>query len=152
MKPVSFTTLIAEKQDELRTQKNELLKRYQLPETDPLRISKNTMQTQRYHKDCDIATLSLIKELLANTDESKLSEESRKVLVHLTTLTEERSSTRYDIKAGDAVMDVLMKYENLNKKKLVEWLAKRNLKLSADEATIESTIEDADDTSDEAAV
>lgn len=126
-------SLIDEKIADITKQESVMKVRNITDPTDPTYISKNTRGTQLYHMGRDKRTLHLIRSLVeAAGEDVKLSADDMDTLVLITTLSSERSSTRYVIEAGMKVIDVLMKYPNLNGKTLRERLEKLNLKMEGD--------------------
>jgi len=100
---------------------------------DPTYIAKSTKQTQLYHMKRERRVLALIKHLIAANPDVKLSTEDQETFVLITTLSEERKTTKYVFNEGDNIYDIMTKYENLSRKDLDKRLEKLGLK--ADFAT-----------------
>lgn len=100
---------------------------------DPTYIAKSTKQTQLYHMKRERRVLALIKHLIAANPDLQLSAEDQETFVLITTLSEERKTTKYVFNEGDDIYDIMTKYENLSRKDLDKRLEKLGLK--ADFAT-----------------
>ena len=97
--------------------------------TDPTYISKSTKQTQLYHMKRERRVLALVKNLIAANPDVKLSPEDQDTFVLITTLSSERTVSKYVFNEGDALLDIMTKYENLSRKDLDTKLAKLGLKM-----------------------
>lgn len=75
-------------------------------------ITKNTRGTKLYKLGRDRRVLCLIKSLLSQCDESKLSEDDRATLSLITTLESERTVYKVEVQEGDKIMDLLQKYQD----------------------------------------
>ena len=95
---------------------------------DPTYIAKSTKQTQLYHMKRERRVLALIKSLLEANPDVKLSPEDQETFVLITTLSEERKTTKYVFNEGDDLYDIYRKYENLSRKDLDKKLEKLGLK------------------------
>lgn len=95
---------------------------------DPTYIAKSTKQTQLYHMKRERRVLALIKHLIAANPDVKLSPEDQETFVLITTLSEERKTTKYQFNEGDDIYDIYRKYENLSRKDLDKKLEKLGLK------------------------
>jgi hypothetical protein len=95
---------------------------------DPTYIAKSTKQTQLYHMKRERRVLALIKNLIAANPDVKLSPEDQETFVLITTLSDERKSTKYVFNEGDDLYDIYRKYENLSRKDLDKKLEKLGLK------------------------
>lgn len=121
--------LLREKISEVRNKVATLTKEVvalKAEEAGTLNISLNTASTQLYQKKKELRTLQLIDSLF--NDDIKLSEENKKTFILLTTLESERTVTHYDLKEGDVIIDVMMKYPSMTRKKLDDKLTKLGLK------------------------
>lgn len=121
--------LLREKISEVRNKVATLTKEVvalKAEEAGTLNISLNTASTQLYQKKKELRTLQLIDSLF--NDDIKLSEENKKAFILLTTLESERTVTHYDLKEGDVIIDVMMKYPSMTRKKLDDKLTKLGLK------------------------
>lgn len=95
---------------------------------DPTYIAKSTKQTQLYHMKRERRVLALIKHLIAANPDLQLSQEDQETFVLITTLSEERKTTKYQFNEGDDLYDIYNKYENLSRKDLEKKLEKLGLK------------------------
>ena len=95
---------------------------------DPTYIAKSTKQTQLYHMKRERRVLALIKHLIAANPDLQLSPEDQETFVLITTLSEERRTTKYVFNEGDNIYDIMTKYENLSRKDLDKRLEKLGLK------------------------
>ena len=95
---------------------------------DPTYIAKSTKQTQLYHMKRERRVLALIKHLIAANPDLQLSTEDQETFVLITTLSEERKTTKYVFNEGDSIYDIMTKYENLSRKDLDKKLEKLGLK------------------------
>ena len=95
---------------------------------DPTYIAKSTKQTQLYHMKRERRVLALIKHLIAANPDLTLSQEDQETFVLITTLSEERKTTKYQFNEGDDLYDIYRKYENLSRKDLEKKLEKLGLK------------------------
>lgn len=95
---------------------------------DPTYIAKSTKQTQLYHMKRERRVLALIKHLIAANPDLQLSQEDQETFVLITTLSEERKTTKYQFNEGDDLYDIYRKYENLSRKDLDKKLEKLGLK------------------------
>lgn len=95
---------------------------------DPTYIAKSTKQTQLYHMKRERRVLALIKHLIAANPDLQLSPEDQETFVLITALSEERKATKYQFNEGDAIYDIMTKYENLSRKDLDKKLEKLGLK------------------------
>ena len=95
---------------------------------DPTYIAKSTKQTQLYHMKRERRVLALIKHLIAANPDLQLSQEDQETFVLITTLSEERKTTKYQFNEGDDIYTIMTKYENLSRKDLDKKLEKLGLK------------------------
>ena len=95
---------------------------------DPTYIAKSTKQTQLYHMKRERRVLALIKHLIAANPDLQLSQEDQETFVLITTLSDERKTTKYVFNEGDDLYEVMSKYENLSRKDLEKRLEKVGLK------------------------
>lgn len=95
---------------------------------DPTYIAKSTKQTQLYHMKRERRVLALIKHLIAANPNLQLSQEDQETFVLITTLSDERKTTKYVFNEGDDLYAVMSKYENLSRKDLEKRLEKVGLK------------------------
>ena len=95
---------------------------------DPTYIAKSTKQTQLYHMKRERRVLALIKHLIAANPDLQLSQEDQETFVLITTLSDERKTTKYVFNEGDDIYDIYRKYENLSRKDLDKKLEKLGLK------------------------
>lgn len=95
-------------------------------EAGTMNISLNTASTQLYQKKKELRTLQLIDSLFSN--DTKLNESDKSTFILLTTLESERTNTKYEFKAGDSIIDAMIKYPSLTKSKLEEKLIKLGLR------------------------
>ena len=95
---------------------------------DPTYIAKSTKQTQLYHMKRERRVLALIKHLIAANPDLQLSTEDQETFALITTLSEERKTTKYVFNEGDSIYDIMTKYENLSRKDLDKKLEKLGLK------------------------
>lgn len=95
---------------------------------DPTYIAKSTKQTQLYHMKRERRVLALIKHLIAANPDLQLSQEDQETFVLITTLSEERKTTKYVFNEGDDIYAIMQKYENLSRKDLDKKLEKLGLK------------------------
>ena len=95
---------------------------------DPTYIAKSTKQTQLYHMKRERRVLALIKHLIAANPDLQLSAEDQETFVLITTLSEERKTTKYVFNEGDDIYDIMTRYENLSRKDLDKRLEKLGLK------------------------
>lgn len=91
-------------------------------------ISENTQHTQLHVQRTAKKNLLLIKHLL----EDKLDEADMKHFISLTTLSEERQSTRTVVKKGDNVMMLVMNNPKLNLEKIQKACDKAGLTIGTD--------------------
>lgn len=93
-------------------------------------MSENTRSTQLYARKRERRVLHLIKSLVETTGDSvKLSTEDMDTFVLLTTLAEERVTTKYVFHEGDSILEIMTKYQNLSRKDLEKRLEKLGLAL-----------------------
>lgn len=76
-------------------------------------ITKNTRGTKLYKLGRDRRILCLVKSLLSQCDESKLTEDDKNTLTLLTTLETERTVYKVEVQEGDSIMDLLQKYQDV---------------------------------------
>lgn len=133
MNKVTFSQLCDEKITDFTSQIKAKTAANTEDPADPSYISKNTKQNMLYHLKRDRATMRLIKHLLDANPDVKLSDEDKTHLTLLTTLSTERTGTKYVFNEGDDIFDIMCKYEKLSRKSLEEKLGKQGLK--ADFAT-----------------
>lgn len=95
---------------------------------DPTYIAKSTKQTQLYHMKRERRVLALIKHLIAANPDLQLSAEDQETFVLITTLSDERKTTKYVFNEGDDIYTIMTKYENLSRKDLDKKLEKLGLK------------------------
>ena len=134
MSKVNFNTLIKEKDVELTT-KIEALKIANVKDNSKDDyISPNTRSTQlnKIRRERDV--LRLINSLI--TPETKLDEKQTDLLVRLTTLSSERSVTKYVFNEGDSIFAVMQQYEKLSRKDIEERCEKVGLKLDFEKGII----------------
>ena len=122
------TTLVNEKINELTAMIKVMTARDTTNPTDPTYIAKSTKQTQLYHMKSERRVLALVKNLIAANPDVKLSPEDQETFVLITTLTSERSVTKYQFNEGDDIYSIMQKYENLSRKDLDKKLEKLGLK------------------------
>ena len=122
------TTLVNEKINELTAMIKVMTARDTTNPTDPTYIAKSTKQTQLYHMKRERRVLALVKNLIAANPDVKLSPEDQETFVLITTLTSERSVTKYQFNEGDDIYSIMQKYENLSRKDLDKKLEKLGLK------------------------
>lgn len=96
---------------------------------DPTYIAKSTKQTQLYHMKRERRVLNLIKHLIAANPDLALSAEDQETFVLITTLSEERKTTKYVFNEGDNIFDLMQKYENLSRKDMEAKVQKLGLKM-----------------------
>ena len=96
---------------------------------DPTYIAKSTKQTQLYHMKRERRVLNLIKHLIAANPDLTLSAEDQETFVLITTLSEERKTTKYVFNEGDNIFDLMQKYENLSRKDMEAKVQKLGLKM-----------------------
>lgn len=93
-------------------------------------ISKNTRGTQLYARGRERRILHLIGSLIkAAGDDVKLGADDMDTFVLITTLAEERKSTKYEFNEGDDLLDLMEKYPNLSRKDMEKKLEKVGLKI-----------------------
>ena len=97
--------------------------------TNPTYIAKSTKQTQLYHMKRERRVLALIKHLIAANPNLQLSPEDQETFVLITTLSEERKTTKYVFNEGDSIFELMTKYENLSRKDMEAKVAKLGLKM-----------------------
>lgn len=136
MKTVTFTTLCNDKIVDLTAQIKAKLAANTEDPTDPSYISKNTKSNQLYHLKRERSTIALIQHILEANPEITLSDEDRAHLTLITTLTAERSVTKYQFTEGESIFAVMQKYENLSRKDLEKKLEKVGMKLDFASGTI----------------
>lgn len=95
---------------------------------DPTYIAKSTKQTQLYHMKRERRVLALVKHLLEANPGLKLSQDDQETFALITTLSSERNNTKYVFNEGDAIYDIMTKYENLSRKDLDKRLEKLGLR------------------------
>lgn len=123
------TSLVEGKINELTKSIKVMTARNTEDPTDPTYISKSTKQTQLYHMKRERRVLNLVKNLIAANPDVKLSPEDQDTFVLITTLSSERTVSKYIFNEGDALLDIMTKYENLSRKDLDTKLAKLGLKM-----------------------
>lgn len=123
------TSLVEGKINELTKSIKVMTARNTEDPTDPTYISKSTKQTQLYHMKRERRVLALVKNLIAANPDVKLSPEDQDTFVLITTLSSERTVSKYVFNEGDALLDIMTKYENLSRKDLDTKLAKLGLKM-----------------------
>lgn len=96
---------------------------------DPTYIAKSTKQTQLYHMKRERRVLNLIKHLIAANPDLQLSQEDQETFVLITTLSEERKTTKYQFNEGDNIFELMQKYENLSRKDMEAKVQKLGLKM-----------------------
>ena len=121
-------TLAEEKINELTSFIKVMTARDTEDKNDPTYIAKSTKQTQLYHMKRERRVLALIKNLIAANPDVKLSTEDQETFVLITTLSNERKTTKYQFNEGDDLYEVMSKYENLSRKDLEKRLEKVGLK------------------------
>lgn len=93
-------------------------------------MSENTRSTQLYARKRERRVLHLVKALVEAAGEGvKLSNEDMDTFVLITTLAEERITTKYVFHEGDSILEVMTKYQNLSRKDLEKRLEKLGLAL-----------------------
>lgn len=90
---------------------NELKGRIAVLKTDDS-IKTSTRSTQLFTRRKEVKVLSLIKHLLEEAKDVKLTDDEVELLISLTTLVEERRTTVFTISEGETIMDVLARYPN----------------------------------------
>ena len=123
------TSLVEGKINELTSLIKVMTSRETENKLDPTYIAKSTKQTQLYHMKRERRVLALVKNLIAANPDVKLSPEDQDTFVLITTLSDERKTTKYVFNEGDALLDIMTKYENLSRKDLDTKLAKLGLKM-----------------------
>lgn len=121
-------TLVDGKINELTSFIKVMTSRETEDKNDPTYIAKSTKQTQLYHMKRERRVLALIKHLIAANPDIALSQEDQETFVLITTLSEERKTTKYQFNEGDDLYDIYRKYENLSRKDLDKRLEKLGLK------------------------
>ena len=121
-------TLAEEKINELTSFIKVMTARDTEDKNNPTYIAKSTKQTQLYHMKRERRVLALIKNLIAANPDVKLSTEDQETFVLITTLSNERKTTKYQFNEGDDLYEVMSKYENLSRKDLEKRLEKVGLK------------------------
>lgn len=121
-------TLVDGKINELTSFIKVMTSRETEDKNDPTYIAKSTKQTQLYHMKRERRVLALIKHLIAANPDLQLSQEDQETFVLITTLSEERKTTKYVFNEGDDIYDIMTKYENLSRKDLDKRLEKLGLK------------------------
>lgn len=106
-----------------------------------LKVGGKSKATQLYQRRRELKTLRLIRTLLDAAGDEVLTKEDVDHLVSLTTLTEERAFTKFEIQAGDSVMDIMERYPKKRDllKAVNEYCAQHGLRLN----TVEMVIEEA---------
>ena len=130
------TSLAEEKINELTKAIKVMTARDTEDKTNPTYISKNTKQTQLYHMKRERRVLALVKNLIASNPDVKLSPEDQETFVLITTLSSERTTTKYVFKEGDDILELTMKYENLSRKDMEAKVAKLGLKLDFEKGIV----------------
>lgn len=123
------TSLVEGKINELTTSIKVMTARETEDKTNPTYISKSTKQTQLYHMKRERRVLALVKNLIAANPDIKLSQEDQDTFVLITTLSSERTTTKYQFNEGDSIFELMSKYENLSRKDMEAKVAKLGLKL-----------------------
>lgn len=121
-------TLVDGKINELTSFIKVMTSRETEDKSDPTYIAKSTKQTQLYHMKRERRVLALIKHLIAANPDLQLSQEDQETFVLITTLSEERRTTKYVFNEGDDIYSVMTRYENLSRKDLDKRLEKLGLK------------------------
>lgn len=103
---------------------------------DPTYIAKSTKQTQLYHMKRERRVLNLIKHLIAANPDLQLSQEDQETFVLITTLSEERKTTKYQFNEGDNIFELMQKYENLSRKDMEAKVQKLGLKMDFSQGII----------------
>ena len=122
-------SLVEGKINELTTSIKVMTARETEDKTNPTYISKSTKQTQLYHMKRERRVLALVKNLIAANPDIKLSQEDQETFVLITTLSSERTVSKYVFNVGDDLLDIMTKYENLSRKDLDAKLEKLGLKM-----------------------
>jgi len=125
-------SLVDGKINELTTSIKVMTARETEDKTNPTYVSKSTKQTQLYHMKRERRVLNLIKSLIAANPELKLNQEDQETFVLITTLSSERSVSKYVFNVGDSLLDIITKYENLSRTDLDKKLEKLGLKMDYD--------------------
>lgn len=134
MSTVNFNKLIKGKSEELTTKINQLkVANIKDPEAEDY-ISPNTRSTQLNKLRRERDTLNLIGSLI--TPDTKLDDKQTDLLVRLTTLSSERTVTKYVFNEGDSIFEVMQKYDKLSRKDIEERCAKVGLKLDFEKGLI----------------
>lgn len=125
MNNVNFTSLIADKIDELKAQ-------ISVTKTDDS-LTKNTRGTKLYKLGRERRVLHLINSLVAQLgDKVKLSPEDMDTFVLITTLEGERANrSSVEVKENDSILELMQKYEDKKdlQAKLTKAAEKAGLKL-----------------------
>lgn len=134
MSTVNFNKLIKGKVEELTSKINALKVANVSDATADDFISPNTRSTQlnKLRRERDV--LNLISSLI--TTDTKLSDKQTDLLVRLTTLSSERTTTKYVFNEGDSIFEVMQKYEKLSRKDIEERCEKVGLKLDFEKGII----------------
>lgn len=134
MSKVNFNSLIKGKVEELTSKINKLKVANISDATADDFISPNTRSTQlnKLRRERDI--LSLIGSLI--TTDTKLDDKQTDLLVRLTTLSSERTTTKYAFNEGDSIFEVMQKYEKLSRKDIEERCKRVGLKLDFEKGII----------------
>lgn len=122
-------TLAEEKINELTKAIKVMTARETEDKTNPTYIAKSTKQTQLYHMKRERRVLNLIKSLIAANPNLQLSPEDQETFVLITTLSEERKTTKYQFNEGDNIFELMQKYENLSRKDMEAKVQKLGLKM-----------------------
>lgn len=134
MSTVNFNKLIKGKSEELTTKINQLkVANIKDPSAEDY-ISPNTRSTQLNKLRRERDTLNLIGSLI--TADTKLDDKQTDLLVRLTTLSSERTVTKYVFNEGDSIFDVMTKYDKLSRKDIEERCEKVGLKLDFEKGII----------------
>ena len=134
MSTVNFNKLIKGKVEELTSKINVLKVANVSDATADDFISPNTRSTQlnKLRRERDV--LSLIGSLI--TTDTKLDDKQTDLLVRLTTLSSERTTTKYAFNEGDSIFEVMQKYEKLSRKDIEERCKRVGLKLDFEKGII----------------
>ena len=134
MSKVNFNSLIKGKVEELTSKINKLKVANISDATADDFISPNTRSTQlnKLRRERDV--LNLIGSLI--TTDTKLDDKQTDLLVRLTTLSSERTTTKYAFNEGDSIFEVMQKYEKLSRKDIEERCKRVGLKLDFEKGII----------------
>ena len=134
MSKVNFNSLIKGKVEELTSKINKLKVANISDTTADDFISPNTRSTQlnKLRRERDV--LNLIGSLI--TTDTKLDDKQTDLLVRLTTLSSERTTTKYAFNEGDSIFEVMQKYEKLSRKDIEERCERVGLKLDFEKGII----------------